>query len=28
VEALRARKSLGEWFEEAIEERIEREKVK
>ena len=25
VEALRVGKSLGEWFEEAIEERVERE---
>jgi len=28
VEALRARKTLGEWLEEAIEEKIEREEKK
>ncbi|GAI00784.1 unnamed protein product [marine sediment metagenome] len=28
VEALRARKSLGQWLEEAIDEKIEREEKK
>ena len=28
VEALRARKSLGQWLEEAIDEKIEREQKK
>jgi predicted HicB family RNase H-like nuclease len=28
VEALRARKSLGQWLEEAINEKIEREQKK
>jgi len=28
VEALRARKTVGEWLEEAIEEKIEREQKK
>lgn len=28
VEALRARKSLGQWIEDAIEEKIEREEKK
>jgi len=28
VEALRSKKKLGEWLEEAIEERIEREQTK
>jgi predicted HicB family RNase H-like nuclease len=28
VEALRARKTLGEWLEEAIDEKIEREQKK
>jgi len=28
IEALRSKKKLGEWLEEAIEERIEREEKK
>jgi hypothetical protein len=28
VEALRARKTLGEWLEEAIDQKIEREQMK
>ena len=28
IEALRARKTLGEWLEETIDERIEREQKK